>query len=321
MLSQEQKSRQAKVLDIDEILAEARSRAGLRDFGNDDFLEPLRQLLKCAAEDVDFHEDGLEDARETTIRDLVNRLRIEDDLKRHPEILDEDVSDPIVLLGLPRCGTTKTHRSIGSDPRLLKTFMWQLINPARFPDAAAGQPDPRIAAALGQDPLLADNPEIRAAHLYGINEIQSDLFLFGLTFNEPTYLQARMRSPSFHEWIMQRTHPSSMDNYAYVKKVVQYLQWQQGGREGRRWLLKNEAAVGDLDALLAAYPQATLVHLHRDPRVCVPSAISLGKNYLELRAGNVDVKDIARYTLDRTKRTLAAHMDVDRRAKRTPLAG
>jgi hypothetical protein len=36
------------------------------------------------------------------VRDLVNRLRFQKDLKKHPEILDEDVSDPFVIMGLPR---------------------------------------------------------------------------------------------------------------------------------------------------------------------------------------------------------------------------
>ena len=35
---------------------------------------------------------------------LVNRLRFADELKRHPEILDEQIRTPLFILGLPRTG-------------------------------------------------------------------------------------------------------------------------------------------------------------------------------------------------------------------------
>lgn len=308
MISDEQQRAQRKKLDTDDLLFEARRRAALTDYGDESFLTPLRKLMDSSAREVSFHEKGIQDLREATIRELVNRLRMEEDIKRHPEILNEDVSDPIILLGLPRCGTTRTHRSIGADPNLLKTFMWQVINPARFPDAVAGEPDPRIAAAAGKDLLLEDNPAIRAAHVFGAQEVTSDLYLLGLTFNSEFINQGRMYSPSFVEWIRSRSYPSDVDNYRYVRKITQYLQWQQGGRRGRRWLMKNEGAVGELDAICEVYPKATLVHLHRDPRICIASTISLSKNVALLRLADLEVKAHARYHLDRTKLVLDRYL-------------
>ena len=313
MIAKEQQQAQLAALDTDGLIDEARRRAGLTDFGDESFKIPLRQLMDGCAREVNFHEVGLQDVRETTLRDLVNRLRIEEDIRLNPEILEEDVSDPITLLGLPRCGTTKTHRSIGSDPNLLKTYMWQLSNPARFPDAVPGEPDPRIAAAVGSDRLLEDNPAIRAAHLYGVQEIQSDMFLHGLTFNTEMYMQARMHSQSYIDWIRSRTTPSETDNWRYVRKVFQYLQWQQGGRQGRRWLFKHEAAVGELGAIREVYPKATLVHLHRDPHDCVASTLSLSRNIMSLRVADLDLAKNSRYVLDRTRLYLDRYLEARER--------
>lgn len=52
------------------------------------------------------------------VRLLSNRLGIEAAIAENPEILAEDVSDPIVITGLPRTGTTKLHRALAADPGL-----------------------------------------------------------------------------------------------------------------------------------------------------------------------------------------------------------
>ena len=268
----------AAALDADQLLKEAAEISGLSDFGDPHSIEALRAMVKCFAQDIRVDAGGLNTLRNTTIRHLVNRARFARDIALHPEILDEDVSDPIIILGQPRSGTTKTHRMMGVDPNLLKTYMWQLTNPAPFPDAEPGKPDPRIAAANLQEELIqasTTNEALRAGHLYASEEVQSDIILFTFTFNCSFMSTARPFSASYYEYIKSRTIPSNLDNYKYVKSLFQYLQWQQGGRRGRRWLMKQEHSHGFLDEVLTVWPKATLMFLHRDPRVTIPSLIKL----------------------------------------------
>ena len=268
----------AAALDADLLLKEAAEISGLSNFGDPHFIVALRAMVKCYAQDIRVDARGLNTVRNTIIRQLVNRARFARDVVLHPEILDEDVSDPIIILGQPRSGTTKTHRMMGVDPNLLKTYMWQLTNPAPFPDAEPGKPDPRIAAARFQDELILaseTNEALRAGHLYAAEEVQSDIFLFSMTFNCKAMSTGRPPSPSYYEYMKSRTIPSDLDNYKYVKSLLQYLQWQQGGRRGRRWLMKQEHSLAFLDEVLTVYPKATLVFLHRDPLVTIPSIIKL----------------------------------------------
>jgi hypothetical protein len=266
-------------LDPEVLLGEARRLSGLDDMGDERFLYALRMMTRYYAEDLEVSSEGLGLTRSTIVRQLVNRARFEADLRWHPEILDEDVSDPMVIIGLPRSGTTKSHRMMGVDPNLLKTYMWQLTNPAPFPDARPGERDPRIAAANADEPLIHasdTNAALRAGHLYASEEVQSDIWLYGFTFNDNFYSTQRPPSPAYYHYTQDRTYPSHLDNIEYVANLYRYLQWQQGGRRGRRWLMKHEGMIGVMDEFLAVHPGATFIHLHRDPHTTIASILKLG---------------------------------------------
>ena len=278
-------------LDLKILMQQARDRAGLSDFGDERFLIALDKMLDCNARDTDFHTAGLRDYKEDIVRDLVNRLRFQNDLKHHPEILQEDVSDPIIIIGLPRCGTTKAQRMIGTDPSLLKMYLWQYLNPAPFPNAKRGQPDPRIAAAgFGDSSALVSstgNSELAAGHHLAADQIDEDWFLFEHTFNDWYFLN-RNPSRSWHDWVMSRSEPSDLYNYRFVRTLYQYLQWQQGGRRGRRWLMKHTGHIAHLQVLLDMFPRATMVHFHRDPMDCIPSYAKIFQASWGTRASTVD---------------------------------
>ena len=73
-------------------------------------------MLECYTDDIQVGQRGLARVREMVVRQLVNRARFERDLAEHPEIRDEDVCDPIVILGMPpsvparRCLHTTINR-------------------------------------------------------------------------------------------------------------------------------------------------------------------------------------------------------------------
>ena len=278
-------------LNLEKLMQQARDRAGLSDFGDVNFLIALDKMLDCNARDTDFHAAGLKDFQEDIVRDLMNRLRFQNDLKQHPEILNEDVSDPIIIIGLPRCGTTKAQRMIGTDPSLLKMYLWQYLNPAPFPNAQPGQPDPRIAAAgFGDSSALVSstgNSELAAGHHLAADQIDEDWFLFEHTFNDWYFLN-RNPSRSWHDWVMSRDEPSDLYNYRFVQTLYQYLQWQQGGRRGRRWLMKHTGHIAHMRDVLDVFPRATLVHFHRDPLDCIPSYAKIFQASWGMRASTVD---------------------------------
>ncbi|MCY4427215.1 MAG: sulfotransferase, partial [Halieaceae bacterium] len=114
----------ASAFDIDHVLANARQAAGLDDFGELPFLEPLEKLLQFAGEDLEFSDNGLLAFQSNLQRWLSNRLRYVNDVKKHPDILEEDVSDPIIVIGMPRSGTTNMQRVLSAAPDSLGLPLW-----------------------------------------------------------------------------------------------------------------------------------------------------------------------------------------------------
>ena len=266
--------------DLDSVLAAAKEEAGLEDFGDTGFTEALAKLLECVSRDLRFSDSGFRAFQANVRRWLVNRLRYVDGVKANPAVLEEDVSDPIIVLGMPRCGTTKMQRLLSATPGTIALPLWMTQNPAPFPGEQPGNPVGRIAFARAiQEAQRANNPEFLASHERTAEQAEedSDLLLFAID-----YLMTFIVHPSdaLLDWLRERPR---LPAYEMQRKLLQYLQWQQGGKQGRHWVLKNPGHIGQLDALSTVYPKATILQLHRDLRTVLPSYCQLIRAiYLDL---------------------------------------
>jgi len=95
----------------------ARGKTGLSDFGDRGYRRPLGLLLDSIEREARLTPLGRVMARSNLIRILAGRLRIERQLREHPEI-EQPLEPPIFIVGLQRTGTTLLHRLLASDPRL-----------------------------------------------------------------------------------------------------------------------------------------------------------------------------------------------------------
>ncbi len=100
---------------------------GAKTFRDTSFLPNLEKTLEIPTR-LKMSARGLMGVHANFKRFLVNRLRWEADVEKQPEILDEDVSDPIIVLGLPRSGTTKLQRFLSADPHVQATPAWAITH-------------------------------------------------------------------------------------------------------------------------------------------------------------------------------------------------
>lgn len=258
----------------DDLMRIATERTGLADFGDDGFLPAFRRMVESINADSVFSDAGREQARERFLKSLVNRLRFAEDVKRHPEILDEQILPPLVILGLPRTGSTKVHRMLWQGGDFTGMLMWQGFNPAPFPDVPAdGGEDPRIAAAARfLDWRSSRHAAISKAHHAEAQQPEEEIYLLELSFGTwAPYGYYEM--PAYIEWVR---HADRGHVYRYLRQLLQYLQWQHHrGAPPKRWILKAPPHLGREADLVAAFPGAKLVLLHREILEVIPSLISL----------------------------------------------
>ena len=100
-----------KAFDADELLNAAQEMTGLRDFGPDDFKEGYTRFISSINTQGEISDRHWERFRERVLRLLVNRLWFAKDLAEHPEIADEEIKAPVIIVSLPRSGSTKLGRS------------------------------------------------------------------------------------------------------------------------------------------------------------------------------------------------------------------
>jgi Sulfotransferase family len=293
-------------LEREPLMAAAPAMAGLDDWGDDaGFIDSLEVLLSDMRTTAELNEIGVASQVQDILRLLVNRLGFTRDLREHPEILDEELVPPIVILGLPRTGTSKLQRTIAADPGMQRLEVWRLLNPAPMP----GDPQTRIAIGEQFEATLRQVPEFMARHPMEAHEPDEDLWLMELTFDAPVPSH-RLHLPNHRKWIADRQDSA----YAYMRTMLQYLQWQDGGARGRPWVLKSPMHIGQVAVLHQLFPDATFVQCHRDVYTVLGSYCSL----LEVARGmNSDVVDLAslgpdfaRFWGDYTARNLAARTSI-----------
>ena len=259
-------------LAVETLLDAARAETGLEDFGDEAFLVPLSRYISSVSTEAGLGPMGREVLCGDTIRLLSNRLRLQADLVAHPEIVEEEVDDPIVITGLARTGTTKVQRALSADPATQSLPFWRAMSPGRLPNPEGG-PDPRIALGeMYSAGLDQAGPDFQAAHTMSTHEAEEDTLLLQMSFDRSSAFTWYYHAPTYFREMEGR---DQVPAYGYVRHVLKHLQWQDGGRRGRPWVLKSPVHLGNLDAILEVFPRATVVHCHRRIDVAQPSLCRL----------------------------------------------
>ncbi|MET0985240.1 MAG: sulfotransferase [Steroidobacteraceae bacterium] len=293
-------------LTAQQLLEQATARTGLTDLGDDAFLPTLDQLVRSIDRESTLTNEGRTAAQERYIRVLSNRLRFTEDLKRHPEILDTRLLPPVIICGLPRVGSTKLHRLLAESQDFQALIFWQGFNPAPFPNSPADGPDPRIAAAVEFLAWRArSNPATNAGHYMAALEPEEDTYLLEytlLTYWPTSYFEVR----SFLAWLKTQNRDRC---YEYVRKLLQYLQWQFHRDRPRPWVLKSPPNLGYEDLMAKHLPGARFVVLHRDPVEVIPSTAAIVREVRRLYCGAApDVKQVGTWAIEQYADDMSRHM-------------
>lgn len=282
---------------VAELIDQARRETGLSRFGSEEFLPPLGALVDSLENESDLNATGVALQRARIVELLKNRLRFQAQIERHPEIEDEALVPPVLILGLPRTGTTMLHRLVSTDRRFLAARWFEV----RFPvpdldwnfDASR---DPRIAVAEAEvAALIAANPELLSIHPLDAHEPDEDLMLLENCFLS-SVPGSQVRMPGYNAFYESDDGRLST---RYHRRLLQFLQWQRrrAGQDvaGRPWLLKAPAHGFIIDAMLDVYPGMRCIVSHRDPLACIPSISSFYVETWRIYSDRLDPSEAGRY--------------------------
>jgi hypothetical protein len=275
-------------LDEHTVLAAARSATGQGDFGDDWFRTPLAKLLGALEGEARLTLLGRLFARSEIQRILQNRLRVEQWIRAHPEVLAERIEAPLFVTGLGRSGTTLLHELLMQDPANRVPLLWETFASVPPPEPTSYLTDPRIAAADLEIKLM----DAAIPALTGMHENAGDLpteciFLFAHQLATDMFT-GEFSVPSYTLWLHTQD-PAPL--YAYHRRMLQLL---QSRHRGERWVLKAPSHLSMLPALFRAYPDARVVITHRDPLRVIGSLCNLMAALHWMRSDHVDYDAIVR---------------------------
>jgi hypothetical protein len=253
----------------DRLIATACEESGSDDFGADGWQPGLDRLTDGLINEARLSDLGVEIAYLDLMRALTNRLGVIAWRKRHPEIASEPITQPIFIVGQPRSGTTILYDLLAQDPELRAPLTWEVDEPCPVPQPETYHTDPRIAQVQANIELSEQIvPGFLAFHPMGALVGQECVRITASEFTSMIY-SVQYRLPSYYRWLLYEADHASA--YRFHRIFLQHL---QSGVSGQ-WLLKSPAHLWQLDALLAAYPDALIVQAHRDPLNVISSIAAL----------------------------------------------
>lgn len=238
----------------DDLIEAARRDTGLDDFGSDSFREGLERLIRSLNTQARLNAVGEHALRDRILLHLRQRLMVEDWYRRHPEIEEERIVQPLFGVSLPRTGSSALSFLLASDPGVRYLRVWESARPCPPPSTAKG-PDPRRVSSASAADRELEGGRRTPTGIDGAMECQD---LMALDFKSQIF-QAFAQVPAYSDWLLEADHT---ETYLYERRVLKLLQW---GEPARPWRLKAPTHMLYLDALDNAFPDARFVMTHRDP--------------------------------------------------------
>lgn len=244
-------------------------RTGLDDFGRVDYLEGLTVLEESLEAEAAMTDIGRFAIGEIITQALMGRLRAEAGLKARPEAAEVAIEQPLVIIGLPRTGTTALHQLMAASPNFQGLELWLAEMPQpRPPRDQWEQIDDYLACKAKMDAIVEMDPERAAIHLQLADTVDECWNIFRQSFASVTF-ECLFRIPTYSAWWANCDMGPA---YARHRRSISLIGVDE---PDTRWILKDPSHLFAPEALFATYPDANVVMTHRDPLKAVASVCSL----------------------------------------------
>ncbi|WP_205480455.1 sulfotransferase family protein [Sphingomonas arenae] len=225
---------------------------------------------------------------------LRGRIRAERLLLRKPEILEQPLGEPVIIVGQMRSGTTRLHRLLSCDPNFAHTRLFESLEP--IPYSRGHDRRLPLGAAVTAFLRLA-NPATQRVHPTGPLRPEEEFGFNSFSFHGAQF-EVQWSVPGFAHLCEERDTGSA---YAEFRTLVQITRWARREKAERPWLLKCPQFTADLESLLQVFPNARFLFLHRRYADVVGSSASLVREQRCIHSEHVDPHAIGREWLRKTR--------------------
>ena len=146
---------------------------------------------------------------------LVNRLKVVDWVKQHPEVSEERIEAPFVVVGIFRAGTTLLSYLLEKDDRHRPLFGWEAQDSVPPPDPAHMKDDPRIAATVAGRAMLDEiNPRIKVVQNEEPDGPTECIGVLNQDFKSLVW-EALTNVPTYGAWLHATDHRSAYEYHRH----------------------------------------------------------------------------------------------------------
>jgi hypothetical protein len=291
------------VATADDVLKLASQRTGLTDIDSDSWKPGLAIVLDEVNTSSAFTPQGRERIIDDCINALGRRLQVHDYVQSHPEVLDQPVERPLIVLGMPRTGTTVISYLLDQDPGRRSLLTWECVHPVPPATTDTLRTDPRCLALLEEQQQIlkfVKEANMPLPHWEDADGPTEDMFIHNQDFKALSW-DSFLSTSRYAEWLINEADMTT--TYEYQKRYLQVLQSKAPGA----WSLKMPSHAAHIEALLKVFPDARLIWAHRDPYRATGSLANLWKlpKSMVMHPEAIDLKAMGRNAMDQMK----AHVD------------
>jgi hypothetical protein len=190
------------MLIFEDIVRAAREATQLPDPDRDTWQEGLEILLRDHVRSGLLTERGEQMLKGRYVNALANRMRVDDHIRQHPEVLETPIQRPVIILGLVRTGTTVTSYLMDVDPANRSLLRWEANNVAPPAVPGAIRSDERcLAEKVLDEEIIKNNPEGVKSHFEPANGPTECVHLLAQDFRSMMFM-AMTPTPIYADWIL-----------------------------------------------------------------------------------------------------------------------